>query len=319
MLVLDLPVDTPYSAPTVMVVQKQSAPLDSKQRTIGACKVIENIGGPSQDYIGSLSPAAVAINYLAQFEKEYKGMAPSKSGEILRSLETSATAVVVKNPAIGTVVPMLNDDGSVSTNSFRYIPNFGNMKKDYLSISVKIGAYDILIKYVLHPTNTGTEDELSDKICENGAVYPLASAERYILSSNSYQLPPYTFGTLNGQAVGQSVGEGANAQITLDFNAAGHGWFRDSTPDTNEDFLPTSNPTIWQAKAGSAADGKMDMLSVLLHEYGHTLSLDHSADSSDFMATTRRATRGGICSGFCSPQFNSELAASAGVVCASSY
>jgi hypothetical protein len=31
------------------------------------------------------------------------------------------------------------------------------------------------------------------------------------------------------------------------------------------------------AKAGSAAAGKMDMLSVLLHEYGHALILDTHA------------------------------------------
>lgn len=87
---------------------------------------------------------------------------------------------------------------------------------------------------------------------------------------------------LPGAAVGQTVG----STITLDTNAAGNNWFIDSTPGDNSEFLPTSNPYEWVAKEGSAAYGKMDMLSVLLHEYGHALGIDHSADGHDYMATT---------------------------------
>ena len=95
------------------------------------------------------------------------------------------------------------------------------------------------------------------------------------------------FTDLPSTALGQTIGEGATAAITLDQNAAGHDWYIDRTPlDSSDDYLPTSNPEVWQAKAGSAAAGKMDMLSVLLHEYGHALGLEHSADARDFMATT---------------------------------
>ena len=89
--------------------------------------------------------------------------------------------------------------------------------------------------------------------------------------------------------------------VTLDTNAAGYGWYVDrqllnpwgawtvdfadgaATPALsqgererlvdNSDFLPTSNPKLWVAKAGSAAEGKMDLLSVLLHEVGHALGI----------------------------------------------
>ncbi|MBI2748600.1 MAG: matrixin family metalloprotease [Burkholderiales bacterium] len=81
-----------------------------------------------------------------------------------------------------------------------------------------------------------------------------------------------------------------DAHITLDTDAAGHGWYVDATPlDNTDDYLPTSDPNVWQAKAGSDAAGKMDMLSVLLHEYGHALGLEHSTDSGDFMAATLQA------------------------------
>jgi len=76
------------------------------------------------------------------------------------------------------------------------------------------------------------------------------------------------FSDLADAAVASTDGEGVAARIILDSSAVGHGWFIDPTPlDNSDEFLPTADPTIWKAKAGSAADGKMDMLSVLLHEY----------------------------------------------------
>ena len=95
-----------------------------------------------------------------------------------------------------------------------------------------------------------------------------------------------SFANLPGISVGETTGEGANATITLDDNAASYGWFVDPTPADNAEFLPTSTPNEWVAKAGTEAAGKMDLLSVLLHEYGHALGIEHSADSNDYMAAT---------------------------------
>lgn len=105
-----------------------------------------------------------------------------------------------------------------------------------------------------------------------------------MLANASYSLAG--FSDLTGSAVGETKGEGLNAQITLDTNAAGHGWFIDDTPDNNDEFLPTSDSEVWIAKEGSAAAGKMDMLSVLLHEYGHALGIEHSGDNADYMAAS---------------------------------
>lgn len=70
-----------------------------------------------------------------------------------------------------------------------------------------------------------------------------------------------SFGDLSAGAVGQTFG---NA-ITLDTNAAGHGWFLDTTPWDNSEYVATSNPNEWIALPGSDAAGKMDLLTVLLH------------------------------------------------------
>jgi hypothetical protein len=93
-----------------------------------------------------------------------------------------------------------------------------------------------------------------------------------VSGSSSFDLNsiPVTFSDLTGAAIGQT---------------AGYNWFIDTTPADNSEFLPTSNPNEWVAKAGSEAAGKMDMLSVLLHEYGHALGINHSADPNDYMGT----------------------------------
>jgi hypothetical protein len=73
---------------------------------------------------------------------------------------------------------------------------------------------------------------------------------------------------LSGNVLGQVSGR--TIQIAND--AAGYGWFVDATPWEDSEFGAAAAGDM-KAAAGSAAAGRMDMLTVLDHELGHLLGL----------------------------------------------
>lgn len=168
-----------------------------------------------------------------------------------------------------------------STVTFRVVQNMPQDREEFQTLYRKLCSYDKSVRTSGATTWPDYQSNYPTEVSQwfQGA---LVSSVLSMMSGVTY-----SFSDLSGSSVGQTTGEGVNASITLDSNAAGHGWYIDPTPlDNTDDFLPTSNPNVWQAKAGSEAAGKMDMLSVLLHEYGHALGLEHAADSADFMSAT---------------------------------
>jgi hypothetical protein len=72
----------------------------------------------------------------------------------------------------------------------------------------------------------------------------------------------------------QGDGLASEVSIVLDDDAAGHGWFIDSTPMGNEEFT-IDDSGRWLAQ-NESAKGRFDALTVITHELGHLLGFTNS-------------------------------------------
>jgi hypothetical protein len=69
---------------------------------------------------------------------------------------------------------------------------------------------------------------------------------------------------------GLTLGQADGTTIVIDSDAAGYGWFVDTTPYEDSEF-----DEAWE---GSLVDGRMDLLTAVMHELGHILGLEDIPD-----------------------------------------
>jgi Matrixin len=260
----------------------QKSPLKVKvDKELWGGQTVEQDGGTFDNEVGQgrlVSPIEFAmISLSASSWLNQNGINTSNS---------KATVRVENSPKHGVLQELV--DGK-----YRYTPKSGFIGKDFVSFIVTLQGKIIRVNLPLFVVKNIEEPkalynspgQLQNEVTSDLASWQKSSDLMNLLADASQTFTG--FSDLAGTAVGQTNGEGANAAITLDSNAAGHGWYVDATPwDNTDDYLPTADAGVWQAKVGTAAATQMDLLSVLLHEYGHALGLAHSANPRDFMAAS---------------------------------
>ncbi len=70
--------------------------------------------------------------------------------------------------------------------------------------------------------------------------------------------------------------------ILVDADATGYGWFVDPTPELDEEYAFDEGRQRWVARDGSPAEGRIDLLTVLMHELGHVNGVGHADSNGSF-------------------------------------
>jgi hypothetical protein len=114
----------------------------------------------------------------------------------------------------------------------------------------------------------------------------VSSITPIIVEAKSELAEHFPFDTLNdiqfpiADLPGDLLGQASGKAITLDIDAAGYGWFIDATPWESSEF--DGNGLAIDDRAA----GRVDLLTVLLHELDHIHGLEHSDDPDDLMYET---------------------------------
>ena len=218
-------------------------------------------------YLSTITEAGAAFSY------HHSPLAMETDYDAWAKVVVKAEIQLLELPKHGTIKLQNGNTGNfdlepvldrfISDDAYGYKPDSGYVGPDKVVFLVKMGDYKVKVVYYLKVVTT----ELTKRDLENGykkycpkTIWQISASSNgmpitatldsqvdnitdgtYSLSlpaaflGSDYASP--TFTNLTGAAVGETKGEGADATITLDTDAAGYGWYIDYTPYLNEAYL----------------------------------------------------------------------------------
>ena len=233
MFIVDLPTDAPSATtPIVLVAKAATNTTKPRQRVAAVCM---DVAGGEHD----IHPEIDAESYYANFEGR-------------TNVETiglgTAKVQILQAPNNGTLTPISTLISIADATGYRYQSNPNYAGQDsFVLLVTDDQRHEVKLQYYLgveNPEETVPPYHYTPKECKDKLTFWQISTAltsdlgkliwNYSLGISSV---PISFTNLPNSALGQSTGNGSNATITLDTNAAGYGWYIDYTPYLNEAYL----------------------------------------------------------------------------------
>ena len=124
------------------------------------------------------------------------------------------------------------------------------------------------------PLDASVLPSITESVVNRWLQTPLTVAQHRLLQNARIHIVD-----LPGAAIGRAIG----STILLDVDAAGNGWFVDPTPDLDEEYMATGSIQQLVATSEVAAQ-RIDLVTTLLHEYGHILGLPDEQTRGSLMS-----------------------------------
>jgi hypothetical protein len=236
MFTIDVPYTPVEEVPVVLAQTATQNPRPQPDYILKSCIETEHEDKPSA--ISSVDPAAAVLLYVQRLRKKPLDISGFKPTLLVEPQHGRLNEIVVHDESL---VPHHDD-----YRSYIYYPDPGYIGEDSATFMVEFeGKYykveiEIQVRVII--------DDHDNYGCDSRPKgIKVRKPSRGDTGDTSLDLSSIvSFADLSGSALGSTTGD----KITLDDNAAGHGWFIDYTPYLNEEWLPTSNPYEWQAKPG---------------------------------------------------------------------
>ncbi|HEU4644080.1 MAG TPA: matrixin family metalloprotease, partial [Burkholderiales bacterium] len=221
--------------------------------------------------IGHRARGAWTIDASASFALD-----AGKDHRLLISLAASTVSVMADDKAVvGHAFNAVVVDGAFGTLARGGAASFEDFTLKTSDSRFKDAAPEML----LAAQNATTQASSDAILVDQAQLEPIVAAaiERWTQAlggdiSSALEGVVFVIGDLKGQALAQTVGN----VVVIDADAAGLGWFIDPTPSDDKEFANKSGDQL-TATSSSAAYGRIDLLTVVMHEIGHLLGFDHDS------------------------------------------